>query len=390
MSAFWVSLPCYLYACWRLDSAVGVLAPDAQRSLRWAYAAVGLWFAAFPFACRWAYAERPSGLVAQLMNGHPTTDFLLAYPFWVTAVFLGQILPYLVTVDVAFLGARLFDLLPDISAVAWRANVTVWLLALGLLLVVARASFDTRTVRTRVERISIPDLPDDLDGFRIAHISDIQADPRTDDALLSRFTDAVNAARPDVVMFAGDLVTRGTEHVRAGVRCVEGMRAEHGAFGCLGDHDIWSAPRMVTEGLASVGMRLVTGGSEEVRVGNGTIGVSVVTNAYSNRPDLEWDLPAPGGDVSILLTHQPSPDVVSAAADRGYDLMLAGHTHGGQVNLNWFGKRMNASSFETPYVSGIHRVGEMHLSVTNGLGLTLSPIRYVAPAEVTLIVLSRP
>jgi len=91
--------------------------------------------------------------------------------------------------------------------------------------------------------------------------------------------------------------------------------------------------------------------------------------------------------VSILLTHQPSVEFVDQAKGSGVDLMLTGHTHGGQIGFNWFGYFLNASSFETPYVSSIYQIDDLVLNVTNGLGLTLAPFRYLAPAEITVITL---
>jgi len=123
-----------------------------------------------------------------------------------------------------------------------------------------------------------------------------------------------------------------------------------------------------------------------LEVGEASVGVAVTTNAYSSRPDSDGGID-PAGDVSILLTHQTSSDYVEAVSRLGFDMMLTGHTHGGQINLNWFGYRLNASSFETPYVSGLYGIGDLILSVTNGLGLTLAPFRYLAPAEITLITL---
>ena len=76
-----------------------------------------------------------------------------------------------------------------------------------------------------------------MDGFRIANISDVQADPRTDPGLLNRYTARVNALDADVVMFAGDLVTRGTDQVADGVNCLASMKTRHGVYDCPGDHD---------------------------------------------------------------------------------------------------------------------------------------------------------
>jgi hypothetical protein len=89
----------------------------------------------------------------------------------------------------------------------------------------------------------------------------------------------------------------------------------------------------------------------------------------------------------ILLSHQPAEHVVEQAASHGYDLILAGHTHGGQIVLHPLGIPFTPSMRETKFYSGVYRLGESTVVVTNGVGLTLAPIRYHAPAEITSIVL---
>ena len=302
------------------------------------------------------------------MNGHPTTDFLFAYPFWIVAAFAGQMFAYVLAVDGLAILGRSLQFFEPTAISQYQARATAFLVVFGLGLSVVTAYLDTRTIRVREHVVSIPGLPRDLDGFRLVQVSDIQADPRTDTGLLARYTDRVNSLNADVILFAGDLVTRGTGHVQDGVDCIGGMHARYGIYACLGDHDIWSAPRMVTGGLRSVGVKRVEDGTDVLEVGGATGSISVISFASSGRPDHTFYTPEAFGDVSIQLSHQPSEDVVESAAGLGYDLMLAGHTHGGQVVMNWFGYRGSASQFETPYESGIYRVDQMLLSVTNGLG----------------------
>jgi len=326
MTVFLASLPCYLFLFWRTSSAAGLLVPNAARTVLWLMLGVGAWYAIFPVLCYWAYYTRPPGLVDRLMNGYPTTDFLFAYPFWVIAAFAGQIFVYVLAVDgIALLGRSFQAVDPSLMSL-YHARATVLLVVFGLGLSIVTAYLDTRTIRVRERVVPILDLPADLEGFRLVQVSDVQADPRTDPGLLQRYTDKVNSLGADVVLFAGDLVTRGTAHVQAGVDCIGRMRATHGVYACLGDHDIWSAPSTVTDGLHSVGVKLVEDGSDLLEVGDTTIGITVITNAYSGRPDHSFYTTRTLGDVSILLSHQPSPDVVESAAGLGYDLMFSGHT----------------------------------------------------------------
>lgn len=125
-------------------------------------------------------------------------------------------------------------------------------------------------------------------------------------------------------------------------------------------------------------------------MGDAVVQVTVVTNGYSSRPNLvELTQGADSTDVRILLAHQPSPGLVSWASEAGYHLLTAGHTHGGQIVMNWWGEPFTPVLSETPFLTGIYRIKGLTVSVNNGLGFTAAPIRYHAPAEVTLLTLTR-
>ena len=131
-------------------------------------------------------------------------------------------MPYLLSLDAIALAVRMTGRWEVATAQSW---LTVLLVLSTVAFVVVRTYIDTRTIRVREETIRLQNLPSDLGGFRIAHISDIQADPRTDPGLLNRYAARVNALDADVVMFAGDLVTRGTDHVAEGVSCLASMKS---------------------------------------------------------------------------------------------------------------------------------------------------------------------
>jgi predicted MPP superfamily phosphohydrolase len=119
--------------------------------------------------------------------------------------------------------------------------------------------------------------------------------------------------------------------------------------------------------------------------------ITGVTQIYSRKisaEDLDQLLSkAPAADLKILLVHQPSPFIIESAQKNGYNLVLAGHTHGGQIRFKPLGFTFTPSMLETPYFSGIFKVGKLYVTVTNGIGLTFAPVRYQAPAEITNLVI---
>ena len=127
---------------------------------------------------------------------------------------------------------------------------------------------------------------------------------------------------------------------------------------------------------------------KQIQMSGGTVGLSVLTKACRNRPDLgAFKTGKPGNAFSILLTYQPTQEVVDFAEEAGYRVMVVEDTHGGQVVIRWFGWNFTPVLSETLYLSGFDEVSRMLLSVNNGLGHTLAPVRYLAPSEVSVIVI---
>lgn len=318
---------------------------------------------------------------------------LLAYPFWGSLIFCAEMLPMLLVLDIARLPLwsifqrhkpawlRLQALLSVALAIAMMAYVSI------------RIVRDTFSVRLTRHEIAIANLPRDLEGFRIIQLSDLQADPYTGQSKMQRYVDLANAQQPDLVLFAGDVVTNGTDHIEAGAAILGRLRARLGVFACQGDHDYWAAPALVAHALRRRGVTICEDSVLALPAGESKVSLTIITNVYQRRPAPErleeLAQRRPAAAAHLLLSHQPNDAVVNFANANGYDLVVAGHTHGGQVVFWKYAFPLSASRFETNHVSGLFRIGQTLLSVTNGLGLTVAPVRYQAPAEVTLLTLHR-
>jgi predicted MPP superfamily phosphohydrolase len=129
-----------------------------------------------------------------------------------------------------------------------------------------------------------------------------------------------------------------------------------------------------------------------IRYNGKRILVTGVTYVYSRRinPGQLQSLigSAPDADLKVLLVHQPSQMVIRAAREAGYHIMMAGHTHGGQIVFKPFGFTLTPTMFENSFYSGYYLLDKLHLFVTNGIGLTMMPVRFRAPAEIQQITLN--
>ncbi len=352
-----------------------------------------IWFNGYPLLLAGSYLFGLESLLRTLQRPGAFTRALMVYPFWLGLVFAAQLAMFFILLDVANILLSRFSGNYKKRWSTHRHRIALALTCIIAIYAMTRVYTDTWTVRTREKVIEIANLPAELEGFRIVHIADLQAAVETNGSKLQNYVDVVNDLYADVIFFSGDLVTSGTEFIETGAQAMSKMVAEHGIYACIGDHDLFSDKQMVKRSLQENGINVLDNLAAIIPVANSAVSITGVTYAYRERPTpttlATIEAQRPKGAVNIFLVHQPAPTMVDYAKEKGYELFLAGHTHGGQIAFPLPGFLLTGSSFETRYVTGFYQVGKMLVSVNNGLGLTLAPIRYQAPAEVTLIRLKR-
>ncbi|MCX6135740.1 MAG: metallophosphoesterase [Ignavibacteriales bacterium] len=318
-------------------------------------------------------------------------DILLSYPFWIGLVVMFQLM--ILFALLAIIGSSLVRLVPSlanwwirrkpVAVIGMTALVSVY-----SLVVIVR---DTWTVRIVHQEIALPAALKNLTGFRIAAISDVQGDGRTTKNDLQRYVGRVNSLNPDLVLFGGDLVTSGTRYIESTARIMAGLKSRFGTFAAVGDHDLFSDKSMVVEALTRAGVNVIEDSTVTIDSDSCRIALSVFTYTYLKKPErkrLEGNSSEKRGEYRIMLAHQPAEELVDLATRNGFNLMVAGHTHGGGIAFGVPGLFLLApAQLESRFVSGLFLLGSMNLIVTNGLGLTLAPIRFHALAEIVLITL---
>ncbi len=384
----------YIYVGRRLTSSLQQLSSPSQSKLRrGAWLIIG-YLLLYPLLLLVASVSHATTVSQALSGGQLWAKFFFIFPFWLGLIFVVELLPFLLAIDLSRLLLR--PLYKKHQAI-WTKSQAWLILALAGVIgiyVPLRVLRDTYSLRVSRREAPIPGLPQALEGFRIVQLSDLQADLYTDERKMQPYIDLANAQQPDLVVFAGDLVTRGTDHIAAGAEMMGRLRARLGVFACLGDHDYWANPRLVAQQLRAHHVVTPEDSVLTLAASPDKISLTILTNVYNRRPSMKTlnhlrQQRHDSAAVHLLLSHQPSDEIIQFAQQNGYHLLLAGHTHGGQIVFKPFGMPLSVSHTETPYHSGFYQIGELLLSVTNGLGLTFAPFRYQAPAEVTLIVLKR-
>ena len=318
-------------------------------------------------------------------------DIVLVYPFWFSLVIAAQSLFIFLAVDLVNLAALRLSRRWKERWQRIRPRFALAVLAVMAIYCTAVIVKDTWTVR--ISERSVPVTDESLDGIRLVLITDVQGDARTTVDRLRDYVKDVNDLKPDLVFFGGDLVTSGIDYIESSADVLGNVEARIAKIAVLGDHDYFSDHIMVREDLLRNGFMVLEDSSYTLEVGSSSITVTGITETYRQRVSdgaLSLATENADGTFKILLVHQPAGRIAELAEQRGYDLFLAGHTHGGGVVIGMPGIYTFApANLESRYVSGFYTSGSMLICVSNGIGMTLAPIRFHAPSEITLLTLRK-
>ena len=245
-------------------------------------------------------------------------------------------------------------------------------------------------------RVPVPGLPAHSAGLRIAHLSDFHFSRKIPDSYIERVVRRTNRLEPDVVALTGDFVQSGYRYVRGMGRLLAQLRAPLGVYAVLGNHDysirlqgVQRHRRLagaVRDALESHGIHVLQNQWRHLVAGRGGVAVVGLDELWAGRCDADAAMAwVPDDAVRIVLAHNP----LSLERLNGHscELMLSGHTHGGQVHLPGLG-RLFLSRRMRRYAAGIHRSGTTWLYVNKGIGFH-HRIRYNVRPEIALVELVR-
>lgn len=249
-------------------------------------------------------------------------------------------------------------------------------------------------------RIALTRLPESFEDFRIALLSDFHISPFMTGDDIRRCTTIANGLEPDLVVLIGDFLGDDPTAEGAVVEALSALKARFGVFGCLGNHEIYTETEdSITRLFSAQGIRILRQERAALELHGAMlnlIGVDYQTVPHSrDHGGHVVDRYLSGSEelvmpemVNILLSH--NPNTFDRAAELGIDLTLAGHTHGGQLSLDFVHRSLSLASIQTPYVGGRYaKPGGQQLYVSRGIGTTGLPIRFGSPPEIALLQLVR-
>jgi predicted MPP superfamily phosphohydrolase len=238
--------------------------------------------------------------------------------------------------------------------------------------------FEAGWVRFRTLDVRVPALPPELDGLRIAHLSDFHFGiPSRGSRAVERAVGWVEARRPDLTLVTGDLVSRpgGEERLH---RALDRLP---NALAILGNHDLADSRDPFSKSVRLERTELLFDEGRELKLRGRRVWVAGLDPLSRGRePDLSRE-----ADLSILLSH--FPNALDRIRPGSFDLLLAGHMHDGQICLPYPGGKLRFAHPTARYVVGLYERGGTTMHVSPGLGTTFVPFRFFARPEATELVL---
>jgi predicted MPP superfamily phosphohydrolase len=243
-----------------------------------------------------------------------------------------------------------------------------------------------RWVRMREIDIAITGLPPEFSGYRVAQLSDLHLGGLTPPKWGEAWARLTNAAAPDLIAITGDMVSSGTDFHHDIARVIGSLRAVDGVFVSMGNHDYFGDGEPLVTLLRQEGAVVLRNEGRTVTRNGSTIFVAGVDDTWTRRADLLRSLEGRGpATCTLLLAHDPA--LFPLAARQGVNLVLSGHTHGGQVALPFFPKLLGLGKLAHRFHLGLYREGESSLYVHPGLGTTGPPIRVGVAPEIAILTL---
>jgi hypothetical protein len=253
------------------------------------------------------------------------------------------------------------------------------------------ASYEPYELSLTTLDLRLPRVPAEFDGFRLVQISDLHFGEYIREEHVAAVVERVNRLRPDLVVITGDFVTaphaarlrrKAAQQIWPCALVLKGMRATHGVFATLGNHDAETDPDLITEALKENGTEVLRNEARPIEVRGARLWLAGLDDASNGGADPARALQRiPHGEPAVLAVHEPDfADVVSKYA---VDLQISGHSHGGQVRLPLIGAPY-LPEMARKYPIGLRNLGPLQLYTNRGIGVVGAPFRLMCPPEVTL------
>jgi len=241
----------------------------------------------------------------------------------------------------------------------------------------------------RQETIQIDNWPKEFSGLRIALVADIHTGgPFIDDQKLQRIVELTNQENPDLIVLLGDYMSPNSWHSRrvepeVTAAAMKNLHAPLGVYAVLGNHDWWYNGEKVRRALEANNIPVLDDEVAEIKWQGGSFWLVGLADFWTRPQHVDETIAkVPAGAPVIALTHNPD---VFPGLPQSIPLLLAAHTHGGQVSLPLIGTPIVPSRFGRKYTAGHVIENGHHMFVTTGIGTSILPVRFRVPPEIVIL-----
>jgi len=265
----------------------------------------------------------------------------------------------------------------------------------GITLTSYATSIDPQWIEITQHEITMANLPQSFHGFSIVQLTDLHHSSIVTLDYLQACIKQVVRLQPDLVVLTGDYITRQESYAEPLAQAIRSVIVEAGipVYAVLGNHDHWNSKLRnrwkgdgyeVFNALTNAGINVLMNESVPLRRGRERLWLMGCDDFLSGYFDLDLALKSvPPAEPRILLMHNPHP--IESIAHHRFELVLSGHTHGGQIALPFVPSKIGHK-----YLSGLYHVGESRLYVCRGVGVIGVPIRFMTLPEIAYFRLVRP
>lgn len=234
--------------------------------------------------------------------------------------------------------------------------------------------------------IVIPNLPDQFNGFSLVHLTDIHHGRFVRINYIEKCLKLVLQQKPELVVITGDFVCGSAEYAKPLASTLKLISHKIPTYAVLGNHDYWTDENIVEQELLKAKIHVFKNGNVSLNRNGGRIWLIGIDELWAGNPNLDKALEGTKADeVKILLSHHP--DVIENIKKDEVDLILCGHTHGGQVRFPLIGPIFVPSKFGNKYAAGLFKIKNIQMYVNKGIGLVPPPVRFLARPEIAYITL---
>jgi predicted MPP superfamily phosphohydrolase len=231
------------------------------------------------------------------------------------------------------------------------------------------------------KQIHLNRLPKAFDGFRIVQLSDVHHGPFSDRGQIERAVETANRLQPDIIALTGDYISKERHYAAPCAEMLGKLKARYGVYAVLGNHDHWTDAALITDLFRAEGITMLVNEGMRFEQNGAAFWLAGVDDTMVGLEDISLALAgAQKDEMKLLLAHNPI--ILRRAVRSSVDLVLSGHTHGGQVAIR--GERSSARPRKR-LLKGLWRQGNTQIYVNRGLGTVVLPIRYGCPPEISLL-----